>query len=45
MTDAIRTIVADDHPLFRDGVVSSLRASGAFAVVGEAPDAETAVRL
>ena len=45
MTDAIRTIVADDHPLFRDGVVSSLRASGGFVVVGEAPDAETALEL
>lgn len=45
MTDAIRTIVADDHPLFRDGVVSSLRSSGGFAVVGEAPDAGTAVQL
>lgn len=45
MTDAIRIIVADDHPLFRDGVVSSLQSSGGFAVVGEAPDAETALRL
>jgi DNA-binding NarL/FixJ family response regulator len=41
----IRAIVADDHPLLRDGVVNLLRAAGDFAVVGEASDAPTAVRL
>jgi two-component system nitrate/nitrite response regulator NarL len=43
--DLIRTIVADDHPLLRDGVVSSLRASGSFVVVGEAADGPGAVTL
>jgi DNA-binding NarL/FixJ family response regulator len=45
MTDQIRVVVADDHPLFREGVITSLRASQDIAVVGEAADCETAVNL
>ena len=45
MTDPIRIVVADDHPLFRDGVVSSLRASDDMMVVGEAADASSALTL
>jgi DNA-binding NarL/FixJ family response regulator len=45
MTDVIRVIVADDHPLFRDGVISSLQACSDFVVVGQAADAEGALRL
>jgi two-component system, NarL family, nitrate/nitrite response regulator NarL len=45
VTDPIRVVVADDHPLFRDGVVSSLRASDNIAVVGEAGDASSALAL
>jgi two-component system, NarL family, nitrate/nitrite response regulator NarL len=45
MTDPIRIVVADDHPLFRDGVVSSLRASDDIVVVGEAADASSALAL
>ncbi len=44
MTEPIRVIVADDHPLFREGVVASLRGAGDFVVVGEASDATDAVR-
>ena len=36
MTDPIRTLVADDHPLFREGVVHSLRVDAGFEVVAEA---------
>lgn len=43
MTEAMRVIVADDHPLFRDGVVSSLRAIEDIVVVGEADDAPSAL--
>jgi DNA-binding NarL/FixJ family response regulator len=43
--DAIRVVVADDHPLFREGVVASLAADSGVAVVGQAADAESAVRL
>src|SRR3954454_21890103 len=45
MADTIRVIVADDHPLFRGGVVSSLRTVPGVEVVGEAEDAVGALRL
>ncbi len=40
----MRVIVADDHSLFRDGVVSLLEAAG-FEVVGQAGDGAQAVAL
>ena len=45
MTDPIRVIVADDHPLFLDGLVATLSADEELDVVGVARDAEAAVRL
>ncbi len=45
MTDRIRVIVADDHPLFREGVVRSLDAASDLEVVGQASDAAGALRL
>jgi two-component system nitrate/nitrite response regulator NarL len=45
MADVIRVIVADDHPLFRDGVVNSLRAAGDITVEGEASNADEALAL
>jgi DNA-binding NarL/FixJ family response regulator len=45
MNDPIRVIVADDHPLFRDGVINSLRGSSNIDVVAEAADADSAVAL
>lgn len=45
MTETIRVIVADDHPLFREGVINSLQASGDVVVVGQAADAAGALRL
>jgi DNA-binding NarL/FixJ family response regulator len=41
----IRTLIADDHAMFRRGIASSLAASADFDVVAEAEDADTAVRL
>ncbi len=41
----IRTIVADDHPIFREGLVRSLEETGEFRVVGTGATAEEAVRL
>jgi two-component system, NarL family, nitrate/nitrite response regulator NarL len=40
----LRIVVADDHPLYRDGVVATLRGAE-FDVVGEASIARDAVRL
>lgn len=45
MSDAIRVAVADDHPMFRAGVVGSLREVPGIEVVGEAGDAESALIL
>ena len=45
MTDTIRILVADDHPLFREGVVHSLMAEADFSVVGQASSGEDALRM
>lgn len=44
VTDTIRVIVADDHPLFRQGVVATLQQAGDLEVVAQAADAPGAVR-
>jgi DNA-binding NarL/FixJ family response regulator len=45
MNEAIRVLVVDDHPLFRQGVVHSLAATNDFAVVGEAGSGKEALEL
>jgi DNA-binding NarL/FixJ family response regulator len=45
MSDCIRVIVADDHPLFREGVITSLRSTPDLNVIGQAATADEAVRL
>jgi two-component system nitrate/nitrite response regulator NarL len=40
----IRIVVADDHPIFRDGLRRLLEADPSFKVIGEAGDGEQAVR-
>ena len=45
MSDSIRIVVADDHPLFRDGVVTSLGSISDMTVVGQAENADEAVRV
>jgi len=45
MKTQIRVVIVDDHPLFRGGVVRTLRESGDIEVVGEGGTAEEAVRL
>ncbi len=42
---AIRILVAEDHPLFRKGVVALLESVSDFEVVGEAKTGEEAVEL
>jgi two-component system, NarL family, nitrate/nitrite response regulator NarL len=44
MTQVIRIVVADDHPLFLDGLVATLSADAELEVVGVALDAAAAVR-
>ena len=42
---ALTVVVADDHPLFRAGIVRALEDDPRFLVVGEAADGPTAERL
>jgi DNA-binding NarL/FixJ family response regulator len=41
----IRIMVADEHPIYREGVATSLEETGEFRVVGTASSAEEAIRL
>ncbi len=41
----IRIIIADDHPIFRDGLARSLAESGQFEVMGVGESADDAVAL
>ena len=45
MAEGISIVVADDHPLFREGVVHSLASQSDFDVVGQASCGEDALRL
>ena len=39
----VTVVVADDHPLYRDGVVRALAASGQIDIVAEAEDGRAAL--
>jgi DNA-binding NarL/FixJ family response regulator len=41
----IRVVIADDHPILREGLRRLLEDEGGFAVVGQAADGRDAVRL
>jgi DNA-binding NarL/FixJ family response regulator len=45
MPDLIRIVVADDHPLFRRGVVDALNSEDDCTVVGEASTGEEAAQI
>jgi DNA-binding NarL/FixJ family response regulator len=45
MGDVVRILVADDHPLTRDGIKAALAMEADFEVVAEASDGQEAVRL
>lgn len=45
MTDPIRILIADDHPLFLEGVANSLKAAEDFSVIAQASSGEEAVEL
>jgi two-component system, NarL family, nitrate/nitrite response regulator NarL len=42
-SEPIRIVIADDHPLFREGLRTLLQSDSRFSVVGEAGDALSAV--
>ncbi|MBO0910673.1 MAG: response regulator transcription factor [Acidobacteria bacterium] len=44
-TSPIRILIADDHPIFRDGLKRLLESEGEFKVVGQACDGVEAVQL
>ena len=44
MSAPIRILVADDHPIVRDGLVAILSAQSSFEVVGEASDGVETLR-
>lgn len=41
----LKVILADDHPIFRDGLVKSIESTSEFDVVGVGESADDAVRL
>jgi DNA-binding NarL/FixJ family response regulator len=41
----IRIVIADDHPIFRDGLRRLLEAEPGLKVIGEASDGSDAVKL
>jgi DNA-binding NarL/FixJ family response regulator len=43
LTDRIRVLVVDDHPMMRDGIATALRAQLDLEVVGEANDGREAI--
>ena len=45
MNPPIRVAVADDHPLYRDGLRTMVQSLEAMEFVGEAPDGDSAVEL
>lgn len=45
MSEPMRVLIADDHPLFREGVAHSLAGEPDMTVVGQAASGEEALRL
>lgn len=45
MSDMIRLVLADDHPIYRDGLVRSLADAGGIEIVGVAKDGEEAAAV
>lgn len=45
MADRITVVIADDHPIYRKGLIEALSAEPAFQIVGEAGDGEAALAM
>jgi DNA-binding NarL/FixJ family response regulator len=41
----LRVLIADDHPIFRKGLIMAIEADSAIEIVGEAGDGQQALRL
>jgi two-component system, NarL family, nitrate/nitrite response regulator NarL len=45
MSDTIRVVIVDDHPLFREGVANTLLVEPDIEIVSQGDTAEEAIRL
>ena len=45
MHDQIRILIADDHPMFREGVVQSLASEKDFVIIGQASNGKNAIEM
>ena len=45
MSEKIKIIIADDHPIFRNGLKQIISDDGDISVIGEAGDGEKALQL
>lgn len=45
MKDEIKIIIADDHPIFRNGLRALLESESKFKIIGEADNGETALQM
>ena len=45
MTETIRIVLADDHPIYRDGVARTLADAGGIDVIGQASDGRQALAM
>ena len=45
MSDEIRTVIVDDHPIFRRGLRQSVEEADGISVIGEAADGKAALEL
>jgi two-component system, NarL family, nitrate/nitrite response regulator NarL len=43
--ESIRVVIVDDHPMWREGVISSIQTDGDISVVGEGSNADEALEL